>query len=454
MSEAGVEDLFALDRDVGRAVAALERWRAGLAEHADEPADDDPFEGIRHTATRSTWRALNVLQTTSTDAPMRDALARWVAALIQARLGLPDEAAWAREAGVPRAWFGGDRPRWVGWRDAWRGLVSSRTAVEARLWLGAAAEAAAPLASINQARAARRVEVARRMGFGHPWDGAVAAPRDAVRSAAVRLLDATDDLSHALRRESTRDFADAATVLHDAMGRDAADGWPPPGAVRSWLEGVFGPHVPGLPIRLPVLPPAKGAASYARVLFAFGHELRLAAGSPSLPFALAREPIFVGAHRLGFVFGALAADPEFHVRVLRVGRRTALAQARRLACSALLEARLQAVRVLLGDDDAFAPADLFEELSTRLFGSRLDARLRGAWPPPREDDPGRLIALLEARALREELRQKFDSDWFRNPHAWAHLRSRGAAVAREPVAEEDLGPAANGLARAFEEALG
>ncbi len=186
----------------------------------------------------------------------------------------------------------------------------------------------------------------------------------------------------------------------------------------------------------------------------FGFALRIATASRSMPFAISHEPGFVAAHRLAFVFGSLVVDPDFYVRVLGDGRRTALAQARLLTATALMEARLHAARLLLSDD-GFPPRDLFEEMTTRLFGLPLDPRFRGAWPAARDDEPARWLALLEARDLRESLRQRFDVDWFRNPRAWSDLRAQGALPAREVVSESIAsGADADALARAFERALG
>lgn len=243
-------------------------------------------------------------------------------------------------------------------------------------------------------------------------------------------------------------------LLHAAVARGAGHGWPSRLSHR-WLDETFGVGTMRLELNLPPLPEAVGAASFGRALSMFGFAFRLATASRSMPFAIAREPGFVGAHRLAFVFGALVVDPAFHVRMLGVGERIALAQARLLTGTALLEARLHAARVLLGDDQTPATRELFEEVSTRLFGSPLDPKLRGAWPRARDDEPARWVALLEAGPLRESLRQRFDVDWFRNPRAWADLRAQGAVPSREPIDDSVVGDSGVvALAQTFERALG
>jgi hypothetical protein len=453
MGEGRVEDLLSLDRDVARGWKALTRWRAAMAIDPSGHAEDDPLEPVRHVAGKATWDALSELAPSLADIPLRDALKRWVFALAQARIGLPQEIALARAASDRCAHWRGDTERLVSWREAWRGVVAARSAGEASVWLDAAADAASPLAEVNRVRASRRVEVALRMGVEHPWMPLVGASPGPLHLAATRLLDATEDLSRAVWKEPPPGVDGPAAILQSAIAREAGEGWPAR-LTPHWLEEVFGSGPRGWNIDLPQLPAARGAASFARALYVFGAAVRIAAAPPSLPFALAREPAFVGAHRLGFVFGALAADAQWQGRVLCVGRRVALAQSRVLARSGLLDARLHSARLILGDDAAFAPRDRFDELGTRLFGRGLDARLRGAWPGAREDEPARFIALLQAQAFANRLRDEFDSDWYRNPRAWSYLRSMGAEPAHETIDASALDAPVDALARAFEGALG
>jgi hypothetical protein len=452
MADAGVQDLVSLDRDIARAQAALTRWRMSLALYPEGHTGEDPFDGVRHVATKSTWDALGQLPASGAEAQLAAASSRWVYAFVQARVGRVAELALARAAAAPRGQVAGKQPRLVPWRAAWREVVLAKSHGEAGLWLSAAADAAPHVAQARRERAARRVEIARRLGVAHPWAPLAAAPLGTLRAAAARLLDATEDVSRAVWKEAASGGGNAAAILHAAVARDAGDGWPARLGPR-WLEETFDPGARGLPIELPELPAPVGAASFARALYAFGFAVRVASAPASMPFVLAREPAFAGAHRLAFVFGALAADPEFHVRALGLGRHVASVQARVLAKTALLEARLHAARLLLGDDAAFGSRHLFEEIGVRLFGSPLDPRFCGAWPAPREDEPARFVALIEARALREAMRQRFDVDWFRNPRAWADVRAMGAAAAHEPVDEGGLGSGADLLGRAFEGSL-
>jgi hypothetical protein len=459
MVDADLEDLVALDRDVARAARAAHAWRSRLTRgetSPDEAASDDPFAGVRRVAGKSTWDRLRERNVSAADEALLGALRRWVYALLQVRIGLPDDVAEARVVTAPHGRFEGERTREVSWREAWRGIVAAKTAGEARLWFEACARAAPHVAPTRLTRASRRSEVARRMGLGHPWEGLTPAAPAALAATASRFLERTRDLSFAVWHEATGGDAGPAALWNGATAREAGEGWPARLSPR-WLDETFGALVRGLPVRLPPLPPALGAASFARALASFGHALREAIIPPNAPFALAHDPWFLDAHRLSLVFGALPTDREFHLRVLGLGLRAAEKQARILARTTLLEARTNAARIVVAEAIATGGAaarDVFEEALGALFGEGLDPRLRGAWPAPREDEPARWVATLQAEGLRRSLRDTFDVDWFKNPHAWNELRSRGAFPAHEAVPPDSLDPAADALTRAFEDALG
>jgi len=454
MADSATGDLLTLDRDVASAARRLARWRASLAAKPDAHAEEDPLEDFRHVAGKSLWEGLGKLPDGGgADAPLVTGLRRWVYALLQARVNREEEVAWARAATARHGVTAGEKERQSSWREAWRDVVVSKTAHEAQQSLEAAASAASGLAEVATRLAERRTEVARRLQLGHPWVPLVALSPGDVRRTAAGFLDSTDDIARFLRAENGQAGQGAAAILNSAVARGAGQGWPGRLTPR-WLRETFAAETEGLDLELPGLPTAIGAASFARALATFGFALRVAVAPRSMPFSLAHEPAFVGAHRLAFVFGALAADPDFHTRILGTGRRTASMQARLLAGSALLEARLHAARILLCDEGTPASRELFEEIGARLFGLPLDSRLRGAWPRARDDEPARWIGLLEALPLREDLRQRFDVDWFRNPRAWVDIRAQGAGPARELVDESISATGPGALARAFEKVLG
>jgi hypothetical protein len=447
---ASIQDLRALDRDVARGVALLAGWRSALRADPAAHADEEPLDAVRHVTGQSTWLALERLDVSEADRPLREALRRWVYHLLQARIGRSEEAEWASAAARTVIVARGEDRVDASWPESWRGAVDASTAAGARPWLEAAAELGPPLASVAARRASRRVEVAKRLGFAHPSAPLVAVPYAVLRETATRFLSATDDLWSSLQRAAARDDGLAGAIVA-AVARDAGEGWP---ARLTWasLRDLVRPAFEGPPLELPPLPPARGASSFARALRELGYAVRSAHPSSSVPFALACEPAFVAAHRLGFVMGALPIDPLFQSRVLGLSIRVAGAQSRVLACMALFDARLHAIRILLCADAAPAPRDLFDELTARTFGRAIDARFQGAWPAGREDEPARWLALLEAVRQHADLRDRFDADWFRNPRAWKELRA--PTLAREVADESAARAGADDLSRAFEGALG
>lgn len=454
MADSPAADLPSLDREVARAARLLARWRAAVSADPDAHADEQPLEAARRVSSKSLWEDLARLPADGSDAPLIAGLRRWVYELLQGRLGHADEVAWARVAATPLGLVEGNEPRRMSWREAWREVVRARTPAEARPCLAAAAAAGPQLAVVAARAAERRTEVARRLQGIHPWEPIVAQSAADVRRTAARFLDATDDIARSLRIEQRHLGEGVAAQLVAGVARDAGDGWPPR-LTRRWLYEAFRAGPSGLNIEPPPLPAAVGAASFARGLCMFGFAMRVATASGAMPFAVAHEPGFAVAYRQGFVFGSLAADPVFQEQALGLGRRRALMQARSLARTALMEARLHAARIVLSDDGGPAPRERFEEICVRLFGEALDPGLRGAWPRARRDEPARWIGLLQATALRESLRHRFDVDWFRNPHAWADLRAQGALAARESVEGSIAsGAEVDALARAFENALG
>jgi hypothetical protein len=87
-----------------------------------------------------------------------------------------------------------------------------------------------------------------------------------------------------------------------------------------------------------------------------------------------------------------------------------------------------------------------------VYGEEVPATLSGAFPRDHGDAQERLQALLTTLAFTTELRDRFEEDWFRSPHAWRFLRARASGPARAQDEEPKAAPVP--LARAFEEALG
>ena len=453
MARPDPSDLLSLDRDVARADAALRKWRRAVATDPDAHAEATPLDPWRHVTGQSTYDALGALSPTDLQAPHRDALRRWVYTLLQARIALPVDGELAKAAAEPSARILLPKPAHVSWRQAWNTLLRAPTEAERSAAVEAVAERGPAVAALVRRRRERREEVANRLGLATA--SLFEAKQADLMPAAEALLAATDDLAKAQLRsartklELSTDPPLAVDAIAIALARDAPEGWPVR-LSRAWLEGLFGAFARGLRLDVPTPPAALGAASFARACGSFGGALRLGGGSPSLPFALARDPESPAPHRYAGVFAALPASRAFQKRALGCSARVADGQSRILLRSALLHLRLEAARLLLRGPDA---QGRFEETTHRLFGAALPGALAGAWPLAADDQGSRFIGLLTAVDLLDELTERFDDDWFANPRAVLHLR----ALASGPAYEEPLGDPiskARELGQRFERELG
>ena len=451
-----VTDLLALDRDLARAHAAWTKWRRGLAADADASENEAPLDRFRHVAGQSTYEALGESVPGAGDGLLREGLRRWVYALLQARIAQPLDVERAKAEADRSGHASLPRPHLASWREGWRGILTAAAPAERASWLAVVTERGPALGSIERRREERRLEAEQRMRF-EGTDPLFEVPTADLAAAAEALLTRTEDLSRELlakarrRAELEEDPPRPTDAIAIAIARDAPEGWPARLA-WPWFDEVFGPFTRGLRLGVVPLPDALGASSFLRGCGAFGAALRAAGASPSLPFALAREPEFTAMHRFACVFGALPASAAFQRRVLGNVARVADAQARVLARTALFEARFEAARFLLGLD---RKPDRFEDVTFRLFGAPLPRPLAGAWPSKRDDGRARLLGLLTAHPLSEELVQRFDEDWFANPRAVLHLRAIASGPARDRAPDPaQLAGAPSALARVFEGALG
>jgi hypothetical protein len=447
--------LQAMDRDVGRADAAWASWSVRLGTKATDAQDEDPLAPWRHVAGARAYESLSALAPSAADEPWRSGLARWVYELTQRRVSQDLRVGWMVAADDPSAHLHVDRPSSISYRQAWKRAVTENEPKVVAACLDAAAERGDALRSFARREAERRVEVASRLGLAHPYALATTMPHKALRGLALEILEATADLASDSRRRNKRGSSapDAVDALIAAKVPDAREGWPPRLTVR-WLEELFGELGKGLPLRVAV-PSAVGASSFARALGAFGQAFRGAGPSPSLPFVLARDPFPVDAHRFGLVFAALPASEAFQRRCLGNVTRVAQSQARLLAEGVLFAVRAIAVRAVLVDEMEPAAPDFFEHVTASLFGAPLPRGLAGAWPRAAFDEWTRVLALVTAAPLAEELVDRFDEDWFLNPRAVPYLRARASAPARDPADMEAPPKAAvRHLAARLEQALG
>lgn len=414
-----------MDKDVEAAVRALERWRIRLAVGDAGALASSPLEAHRAVAGKRAREQLLSRPPSAHELPLRDALVPWIEELTVARVSRDQDVACAEAYVVARApvrLAGSAGTPTATARELVHGALAAPSAAEARVHLDALAKLGHGLKDAEQQRAELRHELYLRLDIDDPTAHFV-VPRAPLEEALVAFLDASDDVARELLRNKAREKRPLALDL--SLASDAKEGWPTKLGPR-WFADLFGKHTRGLAIELPPLPEAVGASSFALALHRFGFALRRASAGRGVPFALRDRVRFVDAHRHGALFASLLATEPFHRRALGVGSQVADAQARSLGVALLFAARRLAVRWLLVRGGAF------DELSERAFGEALPAALVGALLRPADDDDALAAALLTTVPLAEELRDRFDEDWFRSPRAFEHLRARSTV----PLAEE------------------
>jgi len=474
-------DVVAFDRDVRRAAQRLEQLRDWLAigttEARDKARSFDPFDGVRHVATKGTYAALLALQPSILDVPLRDGLVRWVYELLQTRVGLDlalDDADAENEldprltahqiaelkaqelaraaAATALGGAGGDDGRQHTantYREAFRAIAASPNEGLAAAALVRAGDLATGVAAVRKERRERWFEAARRLDLAHPY--ALATKAD-VRALALSFLDASEPFAVEVFKQARKVSEGpwrASSAVQLALGHGAKEGWPAHLGQR-WLDEAFQAIAPrGVAIADPGEP--LGSASFLRAAATWGFAWRTSGTPRTMPFALARDPYPVPAHRFGFAIASVVAEPAFQRRALDLPTRVATAQSRVLRRTMFLQARVIAARTVLTAEERVTPV-LFEEITSRVFGAPLRGSMCGAWPDVRPGEPAPFLALLGTQTFLNDLVQRYDDDWFRNPKAGAHLTSLacGPAFDLEPLAAS----APEKLARGFEEALG
>jgi hypothetical protein len=454
--------LDAIDGAVRRAVRATSAWHEALARDASPRslAGQAPLTRHRSVSGKSAFDALGARVVLAHDEALVAGLRRWVGALTVLRVTEDERVDEAEAEADSSALVHREQVEKTSFREAWKGLVRSQSVSEGSAWLSALAARGEAVADVRRARAVREEEAVRRLGSETRSEIVSGVAPSALDDAARTFLTETRDLAVAVRRESERKagaesrMGTFAAAVVEATGRAAPEGWPARLTMRTLVATLGTSEDLGRGLRIdPALPEAVGAASFARALESFGLAYRRAAAvASSLPFAIAVDPYFVDAHRFGFAFGALPTMAVYHRRGLGLGVVKAAEQARTLAKCALLRARSVAATSLLARDAARPDRRRFQELMHDVYGEEVPQALSGAFPRDLGDAHERLQALLTTLAFTTELRDRFEEDWFRNPHAWRSLRARASGPARGPDEEPKAAPIP--LARAFEEALG
>jgi hypothetical protein len=147
------------------------------------------------------------------------------------------------------------------------------------------------------------------------------------------------------------------------------------------------------------------------------------------PFSVAHDPYGLERRRMGALLATLPMNRCFLERRLGASRELAQSGARAAARTLLIESRLAALRVLLGQaalSGQKALADCFGELVFRSLAIELPGSVAGAFVRLHSDDAQRFAGLLLGFQHAEALTTSHDVDWFRNPRAIDQLRSEAA----------------------------
>lgn len=424
-------DVTVFLRELSRALAKRDE---DLARRRTEPAEAllqlDPYASVRKVASRETLHRL-VDRKGDPAAPL---LAAHVAELVVRRVAR-DAELHATDARL--------RPEVLVHATGERLSVSSAVqklvarAPDGDLVARALAEHADGAHHAARLTLAREGEIEKRFGVTvtrTPWARDLAA----AKARAIVL-----ELGPRLVREAP---------LHDTLARGAGHGvdvgFPKELSPRTLWELLPSAFREGPPLDPPSPPRPLAPASYVRAFAAVGRGWARAARSRSLPLPLAVTPHRLEEHLLGALFASIFRTDPFLGSGLGLARRERERAARQLATVALhdLLRRALATALLpaLLDDRPRDAETTWEELARWVMGTPVAPRLVAVLPRVEGDAPTRLAALGLGAALADELRERFDEDFFRNPRAVEELRHRLAA---SPPLTADPEAVARGLDR-------
>lgn len=422
-------DLFALDRDIARGVRAVRAFHRALRRDLPRAEEDHPLASVRWVSGQTSFDEISKLQP---DDPLREPLRRWIFHLALVRI--------AREPTlrVARAWHEESlrlerpEPLQTSPRDLVGRILRERVLAKRALFIEGLSAGAPRLSQIQKDRDEALVEIASRLGVEDPWSMWLGFSHAESQALARDLLDRTEDLAGQLFAGAN----DPSDFLELLLARDVKGSFPQ--RTGRWVEPLFlrTPLLAGLSIDPGRMPEALGASSFVRALARFGAAYTRAALPREAPFVLANDPADLHPQRRGALFASLLAEPVFLQRAMGLSRDEARAAKRVVARSILGSLRFEAARTLSGD--ARTPAGDVEDLLSRASFVEWPRPLAHVLPRASFLAPVRLIAAISAAEDRLAMIQRFDEDWFRNPHALRHLREEDGTLAPRALDAEDL----------------
>lgn len=252
--------------------------------------------------------------------------------------------------------------------------------------------------------------------------------------AALELLDLREQLNPSAAVQLSEQLPRDLGLDPFAGGRVTLDAEPRGGRFPGLRVGLFGPD------ELAVVSAPQGSpVDVERLVVGRGQALHRAAidGHLQLPDRALLDPTLPRA--TGLLFARVLAEPAWLRRVLRLPSRPAQELAQAFGLRALLQLRADAARLLVARElERAGPSPRLRELYRERLGQALGVEVpgHGAFDTSLEQAAAALSARALAAALDAALRESFNEDWWRNPHATELLQAfwaNGGAVELEPL---------------------
>jgi len=304
--------------------------------------------------------------------------------------------------------------------------------------------------AVSAARHAREAEreIGARLGAA---DGSTLLPYDpaALREAAADLLAKTDSMARSFFGPED----DWAGLLGKMVARDVPGVWPG-GSLLRWTVEPFRatPLLEGVTLDLGPMPTTLGVSSFLRALARFGAAYGRAAPATGSTFVHAHDASELGALRRGSLFAGLLTLPAFLRRRVGLSPESARGAARQAGLVLLFGARLDALRALV--DLLLVSESEGQDRLQEVCKVSLPSSLVGVMPCAPARAPHALAGAFLAASDAEMLRERFDEDWYRSPHALRHLRESDAAPYAMHLPKDSFAGAAARLATWFEAIIG
>jgi hypothetical protein len=408
------EPLF-VSRKLSACAEDATSWQRRL--RVDPQHFDDPLAARRELLSLSQY--LEIGELLGPLDPLREPLQRWVHYLLEQRVNHWWYTHTAHLRYVERVVVEEPTRSETRVSDIVRSLL---TDARRPLFCRALNQAAPKLAAATSTLWQRQAEVARKLGLAEP--DSLASPLPGIETLAERVLTETDDMAAQFL------MPDPGAWLSQVMASPSCVELPGHLNERN-IAGWFRESrmLEAVDLKTWPLPAALSAASYMRVLYELGFELRGALSDRRQPFVIAHDPYRLEQHAAGWCFSTLFVTPEFLSRNLQVARTEVRDVVRTMATILLFDLRARALGVVL-QQAAFRGSKQLTEtqqaFGSRVFGAPFGIHTAGVLPRLRADAGARLVGACLGQQQALELKQGHNEDWYRNPRAIDQLRSLAA----------------------------